>query len=186
MNKILLTIIVVVLFTNNWKGFSQTSIATRPFENGFNENIFDFWVGEWEAIWDEGGGKLGKGINHITKILDQKIIYESFEVLEGQNKGFKGTSISVFQPRLKKWKQAWADNQGGYYDFVGEFEGEKRIFKTAVVERNGESVVARMVFKDIKKDSFTWDWEASKNGGVTWTLLWRIQYKRVQSAKGTP
>lgn len=148
--------------------------------------MFDFWVGEWEAIWDDGGGKLGKGINHVTKILDEKVIYENFEVLEGQNKGFKGTSISVFQPRLKKWKQAWADNQGGYYDFVGEFEGKKRIFKTNVVERNGESVLARMVFKDIKEDSFTWEWESSKNGGVTWNLLWRIQYKRMSSAKGTP
>jgi len=36
-------------------------------------------------------------------------------------------------------------------------------------------------FKDIKKDSFIWDWESSYDRGVTWKLNWRINYKRVPS-----
>jgi hypothetical protein len=35
-----------------------------------------------------------------------------------------------------------------------------------------------MVFYDIKKDSFTWDWEGTQDGGETWNLLWRINYTR--------
>ena len=145
------------------------------------DKLFDFWVGKWELTWDEGNGKMGKGTNEIEKILDGKVIQENFQVIEGNNKGFKGISISVYQPRLDRWKQAWCDNQGGYFDFIGEFDDDNRIFKTQIIERGGKKIISRMVFKDIKKDSFIWDWESSYDRGVTWKLNWRINYKRVPS-----
>ncbi len=144
------------------------------------ENYFDFWVGEWEATWDEGDGKVGKGTNSIRKVLDEKVIEENFKILEGQSKGFKGTSISVYQPQTDTWKQSWADNNGGFYYFKGKFDGDKRIFQTEVFDtQDGKQFTQRMVFYDIKKQSMTWDWEASNDGGETWTLNWRINYTRV-------
>ena len=142
---------------------------------------FDFWVGEWEVTWNEADGKKGKGLNTISKTLDENVINENFRILEGQSKGFKGTSISVYQPRQKRWKQAWADNQGGYFDFVGETDNGKRIFKTQPIKNGDNEVISRMVFKDIKKDSFVWDWESSVDGGKTWKLNWQINYKRKKS-----
>jgi len=35
-----------------------------------------------------------------------------------------------------------------------------------------------MIFKDIDKDSFTWIWEGTKNGGESWNKLWKVNYKR--------
>lgn len=142
------------------------------------EQYFDFWVGEWEVSWKEGD-RMGRGTNHIEKIFDGKVIRENFRVLEGQNAGFKGTSISVYQPRLEQWKQAWADNNGGYYDFTGKMDGDKRIFQTDQFEREDGSIFTRrMVFYDITENSLTWDWESSTDGGETWRLNWRIFYKR--------
>jgi hypothetical protein len=130
------------------------------------EEYFDFWVGEWEVTWDEGDGKIGKGINLIEKTLDGKVIQENFRITEGQQKGFKGTSFSVYQPRFERWKQAWADNSGGYFDFTGKTDGNKRIFQTEVFElEDGRRFTQRMVFYDIKEDSLMWDWEASNDGG---------------------
>ena len=147
------------------------------------ENNYDFWLGKWEASWDEPDGKKGKGTNHIHYTLDGKVIQENFEILEGQSKGFKGMSISVFNPKKKEWHQAWADNQGGYFDFTGERDGEKRYFKTAVVKKGDKEIIQRMVFYDITKKSMTWDWELSTDGGKTWKLSWRIFYKKVGEAK---
>jgi hypothetical protein len=139
---------------------------------------FDFWVGKWKVTYDEGNGIKEYGTNTIDKILDEVVIRDSFEVTGGQNEGFKGTSISVYQPRLKRWKQAWADNQGGYFDLEGEFVSNKRIFKTQIFERGDKRIQQRMVFYDIKPNSFTWDWELSTDGGQSWTLSWRILYER--------
>jgi len=154
--------------------FAQTNInELEP------DQYFDFWVGEWEVSWEEDGGKTGKGINSVKKIMDGAVIQEKFLILEGGNQGFKGTSISVYQPRFERWKQAWADNTGGYFDFTGKIDGNKRIFQTIVNEMEDEKqLTQRMVFYNISENSITWDWESSEDGGATWSLNWRINYKR--------
>jgi hypothetical protein len=139
-----------------------------------DSSLFDFWVGQWDLTWQNADGTFGKGTNHIEKTLDGKVIQENFRDVTG----FKGTSISVFNPQRQMWHQAWADNNGGFFNFIGDADGEKRIFKTQPRDINGSIVVLRMVFYDIKPDSLTWDWERSNDGGKTWTLNWRINYIR--------
>lgn len=141
---------------------------------------FDFWIGEWTASWDEGNGVQPLGTNVIVTTLDGKVLQENFNITAGQSKGFKGTSLTVFQPRFNRWKQAWADNQGGYFDFEGVFDGNNRIFQTQIMERGEKKVQQRMVFYDITPDSMTWDWEMSPDGGATWNLAWRIFYQKVK------
>jgi len=142
---------------------------------------FDFWIGKWDLSWDKGEGKKGSGINEITKTLDGKVIQENFNIISGKSKGFKGTSISVFNPRKSTWHQAWADSNGGYYNFKGEVDGDKRIFLTELLEMDdGREFIQRMVFYDIGKNKLTWDWEYSNDGGKTWKLSWRIHYERAK------
>lgn len=141
-----------------------------------DSTLFDFWVGEWNLTWDNADGTKGKGYNKIEKTLDGKVIQENFR----DTNGFKGTSISVYNSRNKTWHQAWADNQGGYFDLLGSSEGDRRIFQTQVKESNGRKIIQRMVFYDIETDSFKWDWESSQDNGQSWTLQWRISYSRVK------
>jgi hypothetical protein len=143
-----------------------------------DSTLFDFWIGEWDLTWTNAEGNIDKGTNRISKILDGKVIQENFSDAEGS---FKGMSISVYNPTKKTWHQAWADNQGGYYDFEGQVEGEKRIFRTQMKELNGEKIIRRMVFHKINFNSFTWDWEISRDGGATWHLQWRINYLKRNS-----
>ena len=149
--------------------FCQAQHAT------YDSSLFDFWVGNWNATWKTPDGKVAKGTNRIEKILGGTVIQENFS---DEQQSFLGTSISVYNPQQKLWHQAWADNQGGYFDFEGAIDGEKRIFRTKLREVNGARIVQRMVFYDIKPDAFNWDWELSKDGGNTWQLQWQINYTR--------
>ena len=166
-------ITIIMLFSFAFSGLGQ-SLKLSELDSS---EYFNFWEGKWNATWPEGD-KLGKGTNVLTWIMGGTVLQEDFRILEGQSKGFIGGSISVFQPRTNTWRQAWADSQGGYFDFRGAFEGDKRIFMTQPREINGKTVVQRMVFYDIKKDSFNWDWESSNDEGETWNLNWRISYTR--------
>ena len=143
------------------------------------ENLFkmDFWVGKWDLTWDGG-----KGTNLIEKKLNGRVIQENFEATEGNFKGYLGTSISTFNPRDGKWHQAWADSNGGYIDLIGIMDGDSRIFQMTSPRQlpNGKESISRMRFYDITEDSFTWDWEASTDGGETWNLSWRINYQRAE------
>lgn len=136
-----------------------------------SETTFDFWLGDWEAKWYNPDSSIIYGSNSITKILDGKVIEENF-ISPTQN--FKGKSLSVYNPIRKSWHQAWTDNQGGYYDFIGLFEKDRRIFSTDTSKK----IIQRMVFYNIQKDSFSWDWESSRDAGKTYQLSWRIFYTR--------
>ncbi len=151
------------------------SIPFIVFTQEMNKNTFDFWVGEWEVSWDKPDGTKGKGINRIVKILDTKVIQENFV---DPDTGFKGTSLSVYNPTKKEWHQAWADNQGGYFNFIGDMSQDGPVFKTKMIRQGDKKIIQKMTFKNISKDSFMWDWEGSNDGGKNWELLWRINYVR--------
>ncbi len=119
--------------------------------------------------------------NLIEKTLDGLVLQEHFE---DPTNNFMGTSISVFRPSDSTWRQAWADNQGGYFDFIGEIDGETRIFKTHLRPPGADSVIQQMRFYNITENSFTWDWEGTRDGGRNWNLLWRVYYKRFEEPAG--
>ncbi len=162
--------------------FLLATLSLFYLANGQNQlsDKYDFWIGNWEVSWPEADGKTGKGTNLIEATLDGTVIQENFKITEGQSKGFKGTSVSVYNPNTKVWKQAWADNQGGYFDFTGgEDEEGDPTFITAVRMTDTSAVVQRMVFKDISESGFVWDWEGSRDGGKTWKTNWQITYKKI-------
>jgi hypothetical protein len=136
---------------------------------------FDFWVGEWDVKWYAQDSSVVKGSNRIEKILDGKVLQEHFE---DPNVGFKGTSISVYNPQKQSWYQSWADNQGGYFHFKGIIDGGQRIFTMTEPGRGG--AIYRMVFSDITPQSLTWTWEATQDEGKTWNTAWQIFYSRVE------
>ena len=106
--KLLLTTLCLVFAL----GASSQSFKLSELDSA---DFFNFWEGKWNATWQEGD-KMGKGTNELTWIMGGKVLQEDFNILEGQSKGFIGGSLSVFQPRTNTWRQAWADNQGGYFE----------------------------------------------------------------------
>jgi hypothetical protein len=132
------------------------------------ENQFDFWLGNWDVTW----GDDGKATNRIERILDGKIIQENFTAPD-----LRGMSVSVYDPERKLWCQTWVDNNGTYLDFTGTFEEGKMILsREAIVP--GEKCKQRMVWYNIQRDQFDWNWERSDDGGATWRRLWQIKYIR--------
>lgn len=139
---------------------------------------FDFWLGKWDATWDENGTTC-HGTNTITRAMNDFFIHENFVVLDGANKGFVGESYSILDKKDGNWKQTWIDNTGGYLEFTGAIDGESKIFEQSFVNKKGKKIYQRMRFYNIQKDSFLWDWENSTDG-KTWTLSWRINYTRAK------
>jgi len=138
---------------------------------------FDFWVGEWDANWPAGGGSpAGKGTNHVVQKLDGCVTEESFD--GGDSMPLRGMSVSTYVPRTGKWKQTWVDNQGAYLDFVGEFKAGEMVLAREAVTPKGVKLQQRMVWKNIKAESFDWSWEQSTDEGKTWQVIWPIRYTR--------
>jgi hypothetical protein len=125
----------------------------------------DFWIGDWTCT-DPADGSVGS--NSIRKVLGGKVVEETFRIVDAQGEELNGRSWSVLDPQ-RGWLQTWVDDQGSYLDLVGGSTPEGFVF-----ERPG----ARMVFRDVEPDRFTWDWEKRSGPDDDWQLAWRLLYAR--------
>ena len=136
----------------------------------------DFWLGRWDVQWDATPGNPGgRGTNTVTRAYDGCVIQEAFD--GGPVSGnLIGHSVSTYHAPLRRWRQTWVDNQGGYFALVGGQEGDRFIL---VSSRPGDNApVDRMVFEDIREDAFTWRWQTTPDGGASWTDQWVLHYTR--------
>ncbi|MBD3224133.1 MAG: DUF1579 domain-containing protein [Caldithrix sp.] len=177
----LLVLTISFMILNAFNLYSQDSTQVEQPCASEAADQFDFWLGEWKLTWPAeqfGGqeGKVGHGKNTVTKILDGCVIREQFSFPANN---FYGRSVTVYNPGKMIWKQTWVDNKGGYLSFTGRFADEKMILKTKPRKQKDKTIISRMVFRNIKPNSFDWDWQRSLDGGETWKNLWNIHYERI-------
>ena len=141
---------------------------------------FDFWVGEWECSGPlrttpgKDDWSNSKAKNSIKKILGGKVVEESFSM-----DGFNGRSVTVYDQKREIWRQTWVDDAGGYLAFEGGIvDGKMVLNEVSKPIASNPDRKQRMVFSDFLGDSFTWEWQSSQDGGKTWELDWRLNYKR--------
>lgn len=141
---------------------------------GVEARQFDFWLGDWTVRW----GEDASGTNRVTSELGDCVIVENFNGLPGTP--LIGMSVSTYNRQIAQWQQTWVDNQGGYLDFTGGWQGDRMILQRQAT-REGVDFLQRMVWYDIQEDQLQWHWERSDDDGATWQVLWHLQYER-QSA----
>ena len=169
MKKYLLLLILVIPVSANAQ--TQQKPCSAP-----EISQFDFWVGDWVATWSD----TLHGTNRIEKMFGNCTIHENFS---DPKLGYLGQSWSVYNTNYKQWQQTWVDNQGGYIVLTGGMVADSMILSTAErivparVSPTGK-LINRMVFYNIKSNSFDWSWQASADGGATWKTNWLIHYKR--------
>ncbi len=137
----------------------------------------DFWIGEWIVTDTTPNAKNPPGTNSIRKIYGGKVIHEKFKMGT-----FEGQSWSVYNPKTKEWNQTWVDNSGGYIA-MHSLKVKGNLAIQTLPRKETPDSFSRMVFTDVRRDSFTWTWEATQDGGKTWKLSWRLDYKRKKAAE---
>ena len=159
---------------------ASSALAQPPPTHGCDSpesRALDFWLGEWELTYQGEGGKPARSRNTITKVLNGCAVFEEFSGAPGTR--LDGRSYSTFDRATRQWKQTWVDNTGAYLDFAGgTTEGQMYFMRDA--QRDGKRFKQRMIFQDVQKDSLTWRWQRSDDGGATWVTQWEIAYRRLK------
>ena len=139
---------------------------------------FDFWVGDWTITYND----TMHATNHVEKMMSGCTVEENFKDL---HTNYTGKSWSVYNTNYKLWQQTWVDDQGGYIALTGGMQGDSMVLTTAErtvptkISPTGK-MINRMVYFNINKNAFDWDWESSTDGGKSWKSNWRLHYYRKQ------
>ena len=91
---------------------AQDAVPPKPCELSEEFRAFDFWLGEWEVFNRQNGQIAGK--NTITAIESGCALLEKWT---SQNGG-TGTSLNLYNPLTKTWRQLWVSN-GYNIDITG-------------------------------------------------------------------
>ncbi|MCZ6704212.1 MAG: DUF1579 family protein [Ignavibacteria bacterium] len=175
MNHLNYCILIILFLLITIPSFSQNNENTIPCSSA-EASQFNFWVGKWKVEWQNTDSTKAEGMNVIQTILGGCVIEENFDGNPGVD--FIGKSFSVYNPAEKIWQQTWVDDQGGYMVFTGRMENNKMILSRKI-SRNNKELIQRMVFYNISKNDFDWNWESSEDNGKTWKLNWKIHYTRL-------
>ena len=84
---------------------SQAERADRAPCSTPEHHQFDFWIGEWNVITEDG---RQAGANRIERILDGCVLQENWT---GAN-GMRGQSFNIYSAADGKWHQTWVDTTG--------------------------------------------------------------------------
>jgi hypothetical protein len=165
-----------ILFLSLITSFSFAQTSNQKPCSAPEASQFDFWIGDWNLTWSDSL----HGSNRVEKLFGNCTVHENFS---DPRLNYLGQSWSVYNPTTKIWQQTWIDNMGGYIDLTGGMRGDSMVLTTA--EKNvpvkfspSGKLISRMVFYNIKSDSFDWSWEASTDSGESWKPNWKIHYLR--------
>jgi hypothetical protein len=140
--------------------------------------IFGQFVGSWDHTWREYGDQpaTGTGEWHFGWVLQGRAIQDVFIAYHADGSLYEyGTTIRAYDPRSGFWNVA----------YCGPVTGSLRVFTASLVGdeivlegQGSDGHLIHWIFSEIKRDSFRWRGEVSKNNGLTWTVYEEMRLTR--------
>jgi hypothetical protein len=143
----------------------------------------DFWIGAWE-VRPSGTDKV---IAHslIEKRYSGCAIRENWMPL-GKEKTGGGGSLSLYDTRMRQWRQTWIDSTGTRVDFDGAFsDGVMTITgQWANFVGPGADALVRMHYQKQPNGEVRQWAESSFDGGKSWKPAFDLLYRHVDKLPG--
>ena len=187
--------VFVVLTTLILGAFMMLSANAQAVSPPEEIHQLDWFIGEWQVesrylIDEEAGEWLEESATStVSPIIGNFALLETYTGMLGGTP-IDAISVRTYNTNLGKWEQRWIDNTGsvGFAEYTGEWNEETGEFigynnRAFTAEEDGGRGVqngVREVFFNIEDDRFSWRWERSTDGGDTWTVLWTLEYTRVE------
>jgi hypothetical protein len=153
---------------------AQEAVEAPPPCAGGEYRQFDFWLGSWEVKTSDGNVA---GTNAIDSILNGCVLREQW----WGARGMTGTSFNTYDPHAGTWHQTWVDDQGGFLLLSGALEEGAMVLRGEMLDDEG-LVTHRITWTPVADGQVRQLWEASRDGGATWSVVFDGLYARMETA----
>jgi len=146
--------------------------ATPCSSAGYHQ--FDFWIGSW----DVASGGQPAGTNSIHPIHNGCALQENWQGTgEG---GVSGSSFNIYDQATGLWHQTWVDGGGTLLQLDGGLVDGVMVLSGQRPARDGSVMVKHRISWTPNPDgSVRQLWEASKDDGGSWAVLFDGLYTRL-------
>jgi hypothetical protein len=129
---------------------------------------FDFWLGDWDVESPAAPGSISH--NRISGINGGCTLREEYTTATG----YEGTSLNFYDAARRSWHQTWIDNQGGALYLEGGLRDGSMVLATTGDPKN----LQRITWTPLDDGRVRQHWEASVDGGGSWTTVFDGFYTR--------
>ncbi|WP_395647818.1 hypothetical protein [Terricaulis sp.] len=172
MRLLFVTLIASVALTGH--AFAQQQQAP-PNCSASEHRALDFWIGQWDAY--RADNNVLAGHSSITSADAGCVIHEQWESV-GQNAGYAGQSLNIYNRVTGHWEQFWNDTTGTVTHYIGgPIAGGAVQMTTADEGPNAPARYNRVTFTPQSDGTVLQRGETSSDG-QTWTLGYLLVYRR--------
>ena len=183
-------LVALVLSATGPAAASQDNPKPAPPPNLSGLHAFDFLVGEWRVHhwrlkerlmdnheWVEFDGTCANFqlMNGYSNVDDNVLSMPSGE--------YRGVGLRAYDPVSAQWAIWWLDSRNPFGDLdppvKGSFANGVGTFYADDTLR-GKKVRVRFTWSDITPTSARWEQAFSPDGGKTWEVNWKMEFKRKQ------
>ena len=134
---------------------------------------FDYWVGHWD-VHDANGKRMGE--NRITRIHGGCALLEEWR----GNGNVTGSSLNIYDRERGRWHQTWVDGSGGLLTIEGGIVDGAMTLSGETLEAGPppKRSLQRIRWLPQADGRVRQLWEASSDGGKTWSVAFDGWYTR--------
>jgi hypothetical protein len=138
---------------------------------------FDFWIGDWNVTSAEEPA----GTNSIHPIHNGCALQENWQG-SGEG-GISGSSFNIYDQSSDRWHQTWVDASGTLLQLDGSLSDGVMVLGGQRPSRDGSGMVQHRISWTPNPDgSVRQLWEASRDEGDSWTVLFDGLYTKVPAS----
>lgn len=140
---------------------------------GVGYHQFDFWIGDWNVT----EGERQAGTNSIHPVHGGCALQENWQGTEPG--GISGSSFNIYDRATGRWHQTWVDASGTLLQLDGGVADGSMVLSGARPARDGGTVLHRIRWTPNEDGTVRQLWEASRDGGGRWDVLFDGLYERM-------
>lgn len=132
-----------------------------------DHRAFDFWIGVWDVT--AAGQAQPSAVNSISREHGGCVLREDYTT----KGGYTGMSMSFFDGAQKKWHQTWMGADGSALFIAGGLndQGEMVLSNSNTPYYREGMPINRITWTPNKDGSVRQHWQASQDGGKTWSTV---------------
>lgn len=154
---------------------SEAPPARTCEETGYHQ--FDFWIGDWNVTSDERQA----GTNSIHPLHGGCALQENWQ--GAGPGGISGSSFNIYDRATGRWHQTWVDASGTLLQLDGGVVDGSMVLSGTRPARDGGTVLHRIRWTPNEDGTVRQLWEASRDGGGRWDVLFDGLYQRAGQAR---
>jgi hypothetical protein len=170
--------IAVLGFIGTIGGDSVQAQDVQPLDDHPSSHYFDFWEGTWHQVVD-GHADSNRTTFQVHRGVHRAAFIENWHLVIDSETSSQASALRAWDKTAQRWMYTWVSDNGLFQVWEGRQLGSDWCFYREF-DVQGDRYLSRQAWIPAGPDRLIRISERSNDGGRTWLVRFREEYRRVK------